>query len=281
MASSRATGAGVGDRVQPRHRQRVEAGRRPDARRAARFVGPRRRQGSSARPGEDPLLAVAHETGLHQELHVAVRVGARDVEPCGPALGALAQELLDEPIADVAGIGHPDGVELHDRPLVADRLALDADEAGDPAVLLVDVHEVVRAERAQRQAEQAEDPDRRAGQRQAQRAGVGAVGLAQPRQLPEGREVREARGPDLAAAARGARAPSPWLPGPARRMRRRPEPSPGSSCSAAIVAMSRWKRVSPGELRMEGRGDDVALADGDDAAVVEAREDVDGGPAAR
>ena len=130
----------------------------PTARLSVHGVGQR----PVGRPGEDPLLAVAHEARLHQQLDVAVGVGARDVEAGGPALRALAQELLDEPVADVAGVGQPDGIELHDRPLVAERLALDADEAGDPPVLLVDVHEVVRAERAERQAEQAEHADRRA-----------------------------------------------------------------------------------------------------------------------
>ena len=51
-------------------------------------------------------------------------------------LRALAQELLDQPVADVAGVDHPDRVELHDRPFVADALALHADEAGDVARLL-------------------------------------------------------------------------------------------------------------------------------------------------
>ena len=45
--------------------------------------------------------------GLHEQLDVAVDVGARDVEPGGAALRALAQELLDEPVADVAGVGEP------------------------------------------------------------------------------------------------------------------------------------------------------------------------------
>ena len=143
--------------------------------------------------------------GLHQQLDVAVGVGAGDVEAGGGAFGALAQELLDEPVADLAGVGHPDRIELHDRPLVADRLALDPDEPGDPALLLVDEHQVVRAEGAERQAEQAEDADRRAVDRQPERARVGAVGLAQPRQLAERGEVGQPRGPDLAGAARRAR----------------------------------------------------------------------------
>ena len=58
---------------------------------------------------------------------------------------------------------------------------------------------------------------------------------------------------------------------------RRPEPSPGSSCSAAIVATSRWKRVSPASSGWNDGGDDVPLADGHDPAVVQPREDVDAG----
>ncbi|MFL5642964.1 MAG: hypothetical protein ACJ771_11540, partial [Chloroflexota bacterium] len=90
------------------------------------------------------LLAVAHEPGLHQQLDVAVRVGAGDVEPGGGTFRALAQQLLDEPVTDVPRIGHPDRIELDDRPLVADSLALHSDEARDPAIVLVDEHEVVR-----------------------------------------------------------------------------------------------------------------------------------------
>ena len=96
---------------------------------AGGVLRPRRGQLRLGRAEQDAFLAVAHEPGLHEQLDVAVDVGARDVEPGGAALRALAQDLLDEPVADVAGVGDPDRVELHDRPLVADRLALDADEA--------------------------------------------------------------------------------------------------------------------------------------------------------
>jgi hypothetical protein len=101
------------------------------------------------------------------------------VEPGGAPLGPLAQELLDEAVADIARVGHPDGIELDDGPLVTDGLALDADEPRDPALLLVDVHQVVGPEGAQRQAEQAEHADRRAADRQAERTGVRTVRLAQ------------------------------------------------------------------------------------------------------
>jgi hypothetical protein len=77
------------------------------------------------------------------------------VEAARAALGALANELLDEAVADLPGVGHADRVELHDRPLVARRIALDPDQAGDAPVLLVDVHHVVRTEGAEWQPEQA------------------------------------------------------------------------------------------------------------------------------
>ena len=147
------------------------------------------------------LLAVAHEAGLHEQLDVAVRVGAGDVEARRCPLGALAQEVLDEPVADVPGVGHADRVELHDRPFVADGLALDPDQAGDPALLLVHEQQVVRPEGAERQAEEREDTDRRAVDRQAERPRVDAVRLAQPGQLAEGGEVGQARGTDLAGAS--------------------------------------------------------------------------------
>jgi hypothetical protein len=101
------------------------------------------------------------------------------VEPSGAPLGPLTQELIDEAIADVTGVGHADPVELHDRPLVARGLTLDADQAGDAPALLVDVHEVIGPERTERQAEEAEDADGRATHRQAERSSTRVVGLAQ------------------------------------------------------------------------------------------------------
>ena len=196
------------------------------------------------------------------------------MEPGGAALGALAQELVDEAVADVAGVGQADGIELHDRPFVAGRLALDADQAGDPAVLLVDVHQVVRTERAERQPEEAEHPDRRAAHRQAERSGRGAVRLAQARQLAERGEVGQARGADLALAARRPGSRSSGLR-PAGRV------VAAAGALARIVVLLGHRRDQPvearlpGELGMERRGDDVPLADRHDPAVVEARQDVD------
>ncbi len=194
---------------------------------------------------QDPLLAVAHEPGLHEQLDVAVGIGAGHVEACRPALGTLAKHLLHHSIADVAGVAHADRIELHDRPLVADGLAFHPDQAGDVALLVVDVHQVVGPEGPQWQPEQAEDPDRRTVDRQTERSRVGGVGLAQAGQLAEGGEVREPRWADLARAALGA--DHAHRAGLVRRVGcgRRPEPSPGSSCSAAMVATRRWKRVSP------------------------------------
>ena len=160
--------------------ERVDALDRADPCLRGGVVGPRRGQSRLGRAEQDPLLAVTHEPGLHQQFDIAIDIGARDVEPRRAALGALPQDLLDQPVPDVARIGHPDRIELHDRPLVADRFTLDADKTGDAALALVHVHEVVRAERAEWQAEQAEDADRRAADRQAERPRGGVVRLAQP-----------------------------------------------------------------------------------------------------
>ncbi len=131
-----------------------------------------RRQRPVSRPEADHLLAVADEAGLHEELDVAVGVGAGDVETGGAAPGDVAQACLHEPVADVAGVHEADRVELDDRPLVAMPVALDPQQAGEVAVALVHVQEVVRPEGPQRQPEEGEDADRRARQRQAERAGA-------------------------------------------------------------------------------------------------------------
>ena len=106
----------------------------------------------------------------------------------------------------------------------------------------------------------------------------GAVRLAQPGQLAERGEVGEPRGAGPCRCVRGARA-SRHRGCLARRVGwgRRPEPSPG------IVVLGGHRGDEPveprlaGELGVERGGDDVALADGDDPAVVEAGEDVDAG----
>ena len=118
------------------------------------------------RAEQDAFLPVAHEAGLHQQLDIPVGIRAGDMEAGGGALRPLAQELLDEPEADLARIRHPDGVELDDGPLVSHRLALYADEPGDTAFLLVHEHQVVRSEGTERQSEQTEDADRRAVDRE-------------------------------------------------------------------------------------------------------------------
>src|SRR3954451_18657001 len=229
---------------QPVEGEGVDGLGRADPGRLGGFVGPRRRQPLSGRARHDPLLAVPDEAGLHQELDVAVRVGTRDMEPRRAALRALAQQLVHEAVADVTGVREADRIELHDGPLVPRGLALDPDEPGDPAVLLVDVHEVVRAERPEREPEEAEDADRRPADGQPQRPGGSAVGLAQPGELSEGREVGQARRADL---ARGLGRPGGRHRAWVRRVGwgRRPEPSPGSACSLAMAATSRWNRVSP------------------------------------
>ncbi len=72
----------------------------------------------TGRSEHDLFLAVADEPGLHEQFHVAVRVRAGHVEPGGAAFRAVAEQLLDEPVADVAGVREPDAVQLHDGPLV-------------------------------------------------------------------------------------------------------------------------------------------------------------------
>ena len=181
----------------------------------------------AARPEHDPFLAVADEPGLHQQFDIAIGVGAGHVEPGGATLRPFAQELLDEAVADVAGIGQADRIELHDGPLVAGRLALDADQAGDAVGAFVHVHQVVGPERAERQAEQAEDADRRAADRQPERARGRRVRLAQPRQLAEGGQVGQASGADLARPAR-------W----SCRRHRAPVIEPASAASGAGVGPS-------------------------------------------
>ncbi len=147
---------------------RATAGRMPEA------LGIGAAQAREAQPGateEDGLLAVAREARLHEELDVAAAVGTGDVEARRAPSGAVAQEVLDEPEADVAGLAVIDGVELDDGPLVAVRVALDAGQAGQSAVLLVDVQLVVGLEGAQRHAEEAEHRDVAGRDGQAQRAG--------------------------------------------------------------------------------------------------------------
>ena len=266
-----------GDRgVQPRQRDRVLGAPRPDAGRRGLLVGHAAAgSGRSAGAEQDALVAVAREPGLHEQLHVVVRVGAGDVEADRAALRAVAQQVLDEPEADVARVQAADRVQLHDRPLVALALALHAEEPGDVAVALEHVEHVVRLERAERQAEQAEHADRRAGHGQAR-------ATACPRRPPwasrdsspsAARSVsRAARTLPVLRGHRVVTAPAGRAASGAAGARL---PSPGSACSAAIIATRRWNRVSPASSGWNDGGDDVALADGDDPAVVEARQDVD------
>ena len=118
------------------------------------------------------------------------------MEADGSALGAVAQEVLDQAEADIARVALPDRIELDDGPLVAMALALDPEQAADPPVELVDVQQVVRLERAQRQPEQAEHAHPGAGDRQPERAG--GVRLGEPGELAERREIGQASHPDLA-----------------------------------------------------------------------------------
>ncbi len=107
---------------------RVEVGGRADA----QLLRHRRAQlpGTSERgvAEEDGLLAVAREARLHEQLDVAVGVGAGHVEAAGAPARAIAHEVLDQAEADVTGIALIDRVELDDGPLVAVGVAFDARE---------------------------------------------------------------------------------------------------------------------------------------------------------
>src|SRR6476469_351057 len=184
-------------RVQARKGQRVQRHRRSDPAVAGLLVGPGRGQVLVAVAMEDPLVAIAGEARLHEQLDVAALVGAGDMEPPRTALRGLAEDLVDEPEADVACLPGADPVELDDRPLVADRVALHPDQARQAALLLVDVHQVVRLERAEREPEQAEDADRTAADGKPERARGRADVVAEPGQLAEGGEVGQAGDADL------------------------------------------------------------------------------------
>ena len=158
-----------------------------DVCRRRRRLGPRVGQVVVGRAVQHPFLAVPDEARLHEQLDVVVGVGAGDMEPGRAALLALAQDLLDEPEADLARArsrgraGRADGVKLHDGPVVAPVLPLHPDEAGHVPIGLVHEEKVVRPDGDEGQTEQAEHADRRAVDRQPERARAGAFGLGDPR----------------------------------------------------------------------------------------------------
>ena len=127
------------------------------------------------------------------------------MEAHGAALGPVTQEVLHEAEADVAGVGQPDGVELHDRPLVALGVALGPQQAGQAALILVHVELVLRPQRPEGHAEQGEDADGVAGDRQAEGTHGGLVGavaaVAELRQLTDRRQVGQAGHADAAGRA--------------------------------------------------------------------------------
>ena len=98
------------------------------------------------------------------------------MEARSAALLALAQDLLDQAEPDLARARaramrdrSADRIELHHGPIVAPVLALDTDQAGDPALHLEHEEQVVRAHRDEWQPEQAEHADRRPVDGQAER----------------------------------------------------------------------------------------------------------------
>ena len=163
-------------------------------------------------------------------------------------------------------------------PLVAVAVALDPEQAGDPAVVLVDVQQVVGLERAERQPEQAEHADPRAAHRQAERAGVASSLWASRDSSPSGGEVGQAGQPDLAREAHRERLierASSGRPLPADRM-----VAPAGAL-ARIVVLGGHRGHEPveaglaGQLGVERGGDHVPLPHGHDPAVVEPGQDVD------
>jgi hypothetical protein len=164
--------------VEPGQGQGVDRGGRPDVAGQRLLVGPRLRQLVLRRPRQHHLRSVPGKPGLHEQLDVPVSVRAGHVEADRAAPCAVAQQVLNEAEANVAGLGLADGIELDDRPVIAVALALDPQQTGEPAVVLEHVQQVVGAEGAERKPEEAEHADRRAAYRQAQRSRRLAVVLA-------------------------------------------------------------------------------------------------------
>ena len=88
------------------------------------------------------------------------------------AFGAVADEVLDETESRVAGVSGADGIQLHDRPLVARCVALHPQQPREAALVLVDEEQVVGAEGAERQSEETEDADAWTAYGQAERPRV-------------------------------------------------------------------------------------------------------------
>ena len=197
---------------------------------------------------EDRLFAIAREAGLHEQLDVATIVGTGDVEAPATPLGGILQQVLHELEADVAGRPIIEGVELDDGPFVASALVLGTGQAAQAAALLVDAQLVARQERRERQAEEGEDADV-AAHRQAecaQRRSASPFGVLCERRDSSPTAARSVSRAVRTRPLRVGRRPA--CRDHARRRigcGRRPEPSPGSANSAAIVATRRWKRVSP------------------------------------
>ncbi len=138
---------------------------------------------------QQSLLAIAGEPRLHEQLHVALAVGAGYVESHRAPLCPVAQEVLDHTEARVARVARSDGVELDDRPLVPGAVPLDTKKPGDSALVFVDEEEIVWPEGAQGQPEQAEHSDAGSADRQPERARVDVLELREPRQFPQRREI--------------------------------------------------------------------------------------------
>src|SRR5450759_1508136 len=157
--------------VETSQRQRVEGLARPYAGVSGLFVRPRPWKRLPWSPEQEVLLTVASKTRLHEQLYVALAIGACNVKADRAALGSVAEEVLDHPETRVAGVARADRVELHDRHLVARGVALHPQQPRNPPLVFVDEEQVVGTESAERQTEQAEDANPRTADRQAQRTG--------------------------------------------------------------------------------------------------------------
>ena len=119
-------------------------------------------------------------------------------------LSPVAEQVLEQLQADIAGLAVVHGVELDDGPLVAVRVPLHSGQPHQAMLIFVDVELVVGLEGSQRHAEEAEDADGVSTHRQAQRTDPrvdlirGCV--RQTRELTDRGKVSQARRADPARA---------------------------------------------------------------------------------
>ena len=269
MPSRRWTGPASRARRGATARRRPGHGR-PDA--AARRP-PHRSTGGEARRrrhGQQSLLPIAHEAGLHEQLDVVVGIGARDVKAGRPALRTVSQQVLDETEAHVAGVVPADGVELDHGPFVTWCLALDAQQARDVAV-----GSNTYSTSCGRNAP--------SGRRNRLNIPIGCADTGSPSERVDRRRLaRRDSSPSAArSVSRAARtlplrvaiASSSGRPRPARGCGRRPSPRPDRHVGGHRREQPVEARLA-GELGVERGRHHVPLPDRDDPPIVEPGEDV-------